>query len=55
VIGVAASSVPQLPVDLGQTSFLGGEAGPGGLFDVIGNGYPGTGLQVPTGSRSALS
>jgi hypothetical protein len=39
VIGVAASSVPQLPVDLGQTSFLDGEAGPGGLFDVIGNGY----------------
>ena len=35
----AASPVPQPPLDLGQTSFLDGEAGPGGLFEVIGNGY----------------
>jgi hypothetical protein len=35
----AASPVPQPPVDLGETSFLDGEAGPGGLFEVIGNGY----------------
>src|SRR5271165_1507041 len=35
----AASPVPQPPVDLGDTSFLDGEAGPGGLFEVIGNGY----------------
>jgi len=35
----AASPVPEPPVDLGLTSFLDGEAGPGGLFEVIGNGY----------------
>jgi hypothetical protein len=35
----SASPVPQPPLDLGQTSFLDGEAGPGGLFEVIGNGY----------------
>jgi hypothetical protein len=35
----AASPVPQPPLDLGQTSFLDGEAGPGGLLEVIGNGY----------------
>ena len=35
----SASPVPQPPIDLGQTSFLDGEAGPGGLFEVIGNGY----------------
>jgi hypothetical protein len=35
----AAAPVPQPPIDLGQTSFLDGEAGPGGLFEVIGNGY----------------
>ena len=35
----AASPVPQPPVDLGETSFFDGEAGPGGLFETIGNGY----------------
>jgi hypothetical protein len=35
----AGSPVPQPPLDLGQTSFLDGEAGPGGLFEVISNGY----------------
>ena len=35
----AASPVPQPPLDLGETSFLDGEAGRGGLFEVIGNGY----------------
>jgi hypothetical protein len=35
----AASPVPEPPLDLGETSFLDGEAGPGGLFEVIGNGY----------------
>jgi len=35
----AASPVPEPPVDLGLTSFLDGEAGPGGLFEAIGNGY----------------
>jgi hypothetical protein len=35
----AASPVPQPPVDLGQTSFLDGEAGRGGLLEIIGNGY----------------
>jgi hypothetical protein len=35
----AASPVPQPPIDLGGTSFLDGEAGPGALFEVIGNGY----------------
>ena len=35
----AASPIPQPVVDLGQTSFLDGEAGPGGLLEFIGNGY----------------
>jgi hypothetical protein len=35
----AGSPIPQPPVDLGGTSFLDGEAMPGGLFEVIGNGY----------------
>jgi len=35
----AASPVPEPPVDLGLTSFLDGEAGPGGLLEIIGNGY----------------
>jgi hypothetical protein len=35
----AASLLPQPTVDLGETSFLDGEAGPGGLLEVIGNGY----------------
>jgi hypothetical protein len=35
----AASPVPEPPLDLGQTSFLDGEAGPGGLLEIIGNGY----------------
>jgi len=35
----AASPVPEPVVDLGETSFLDGEAGPGGLLEFIGNGY----------------
>jgi hypothetical protein len=35
----AVSPLPQPTVDLGETSFLDGEAGPGGLLEVIGNGY----------------
>jgi hypothetical protein len=35
----AASPVTQPPLDLGQTSFLDGEAGPGPMIEVIGNGY----------------
>lgn len=40
--GVASAqskpSVTLPPLDLGQTSFLDGEAGPGGLLEIIGNG-----------------
>lgn len=32
------ASVTLPPLDLGQTSFLDGEAGPGGLLEIIGNG-----------------
>jgi hypothetical protein len=35
----AAPPVPEPALDLGQTSFLDGEAGPGGLLEVVGNGY----------------
>jgi hypothetical protein len=35
----AASPVPQPPADLGATSFLDGEAGPGLLLEMIGNTY----------------
>jgi hypothetical protein len=35
----AASPIPQPPVDLGATSFLDGEAGPGFLLEIIGNAY----------------
>ena len=35
----AVSPLPQPTVDLGETSFLDGEAGSGGLLEVIGNGY----------------
>jgi hypothetical protein len=49
----AASPVPQPPVDLGQTSFLDGEAGPGGLFEVIGNGYVASQFTDASGGRVA--
>jgi hypothetical protein len=49
----AASPVPQPPVDLGQTSFLDGEAGPGGLFEVIGNGYVASQFTDASGRRVA--
>jgi hypothetical protein len=35
----AASPAPQPPADLGATSFLDGEAGPGFLLEIIGNAY----------------
>jgi hypothetical protein len=35
----AASPIPEPVVDLGETSFLDGEAGPGGLLEFISNGY----------------
>jgi hypothetical protein len=38
-IAWAASPVPQPPADLGATSFLDGEAGPGFLLEIIGNAY----------------
>jgi len=38
-IAWAASPVPQPPADLGGTSFLDGEAGPGFLLEFIGNAY----------------
>jgi hypothetical protein len=55
-----ASPVPQPPVDLGETSFLDGEAGPGGLFEVIGNGYvasqftDASGRRVPGTNRQSI-
>jgi hypothetical protein len=49
----AASPVPQPPVDLGQTSFLDGEAGPGGLFEIIGNGYVASQFTDASGRRVA--
>jgi hypothetical protein len=49
----AASPVPQPPLDLGQTSFLDGEAGPGGLFEVIGNGYVAPQFTDASGRRVA--
>jgi Putative MetA-pathway of phenol degradation len=51
----AASPVPQPPVDLGETSFLDGEAGPGGLFEVIGNGYVVSQFTNASGGRVAGS
>jgi hypothetical protein len=49
----AASPVPQPPVDLGETSFLDGEAGPGRLFEVIGNGYVASQFTNASGGRVA--
>ena len=49
----AASPVPQPPIDLGETSFLDGEAGPGGLFEVIGNGYVASQFTDASGRRVA--
>jgi hypothetical protein len=49
----AASPVPQPPLDLGQTSFLDGEAGRGGLFEVIGNGYVAPQFTDASGGRVA--
>jgi len=49
----AASPVPQPPLDLGQTSFLDGEAGPGGLFEIIGNGYVASQFTDASGRRVA--
>ena len=60
VISVAAASparagspVPQPPVDLGETSFLDGEAGPGGLLEIIGNGYVAPYFTSASGRRIA--
>jgi len=39
VVHTGGVATTQPPLDLGQTSFLDGEAGRGGLFEVIGNGY----------------
>lgn len=49
----AASPVPQPPLDLGQTSFLDGEAGPGALFEVIGSGYLASQFMDASGRRVA--
>jgi hypothetical protein len=49
----AASPVPQPPLDLGQTSFLDGEAGPGALFEIIGNGYVAPQFTDASGRRVA--
>ena len=49
----AASPVPQPPLDLGQTSFLDGEAGRGGLFEVIGDGYVAPQFTDASGRRVA--
>jgi hypothetical protein len=49
----AESPVPQPPIDLGETSFLDGEAGPGGLFEVIGNGYVASQFTDASGQRVA--
>lgn len=50
---LGASPVPQPPIDLGQTSFLDGEAGPGGLFEVIGNGYAASQFTDASGGPAA--
>jgi hypothetical protein len=47
----AAPPVSQPQTDLGQTSFLDGEAGPGGLFEVIGNGTTAGYFTDPSGRR----
>jgi hypothetical protein len=47
----ATPSVVQPPLDLGQTSFLDGEAGPGALFEVIGNGYVAPQFNNASGGR----
>ena len=44
-------SVTLPPLDLGQTSFLDGEAGPGGLLEIIGNGT-GAGYSTDRRGRS---
>jgi hypothetical protein len=49
----AASPAPRPPLDLGQTSFLDGEAGPGGLVEVIGNGYVASQFTDVSGGRVA--
>ncbi len=49
----AALPVPQPPVDRGETSFLDGEAGPGALFEVIGNGYVASQITDASGGRVA--
>jgi hypothetical protein len=48
----ATSPVVQPPLDLGQTSFLDGEAGPGGLFELIGNGYVASHFTTASGRRA---
>lgn len=35
----AQSPIPEPPIDLGESSFLDGEGGPGPLLEIIGNGY----------------
>ena len=49
----AASPVPQPPLDLGQTSFLDGEAGPGWLLEIISNGYVAPEFTDASGARAA--
>lgn len=56
----AASPFPQPPLDLGGTSLLDGEAGPGGLLEIIGNGYnagyatDATGHTLPGSNRQSI-
>jgi hypothetical protein len=49
----AASPAPQPTVDLGETSLLDGEAGPGALFEVIGNCYVASQFTDASGRRVA--
>jgi hypothetical protein len=49
----AASPVPEPPLDLGQTSFFDGEAGSGGLLEIIGNGYVAPQFTDASGGRVA--
>jgi hypothetical protein len=49
----AQSSVPQPPMDLGQTSFLDGEGGVGTLLEIIGAGYGASHLKEGHGRNLA--
>jgi len=45
----AAASLSEPPIDLGQTSFLDGEGGPGPLIEFIGNAYSAAYVTDPAG------